>query len=45
MTREEAQIVLMRAFVATGELPDDIAALLNALLRLTAARECAVFAP
>lgn len=35
MTREQAQVVLMKAFVATGELPDEIAALLNALVRLT----------
>ena len=32
MTKGEAQRILLRAFVATGELPDDIAALLRVLI-------------
>ena len=32
MTKQEAQVILLRAFIATGELPDDIAALLNLLI-------------
>ncbi len=32
MTKAEAQIVLLRAFVATGELPNEIENLLLALI-------------
>jgi len=32
MTKADAQVILMRAFVATGELPEDIAALLRLLI-------------
>ncbi len=35
MTKAEAQIILMRAFVASGELPDDITALLQILIKAT----------
>ena len=34
MTKEQAQRILLRAFIATGELPDDIAAVLRALIAL-----------
>ena len=34
MTREQAQVVLLKAFVATGELPEDIENLLIALIRV-----------
>lgn len=33
MTREQAQIILMKAFVATGELPVEFQLLLAALIR------------
>lgn len=32
MTKQEAQVILLRAFLATGELPDNLAALLRALI-------------
>jgi hypothetical protein len=32
MTTQEAQVILLRAFIATGELPRDIAALLARLI-------------
>lgn len=32
MTRQEAQVILLRAFIATGELPEDIAAVLIKLI-------------
>ena len=32
MTRAEAQAILIRAFIATGELPEDIAAILRLLI-------------
>lgn len=36
MTIEEAQLVLLRAFAATGELPADLQALIEALAAETA---------
>lgn len=41
MTREQAQIILMKAFVATGELPDDIQSLLILLIRAAEPEESA----
>jgi len=35
MTKQEAQVILLRAFIATGELPEDIAALLRMLIAST----------
>ncbi len=32
MTKAEAQQILLRAFIATGELPDDIAVVLTLLV-------------
>lgn len=32
MTKADAQVILMRAFIATGELPEDIAAILRLLI-------------
>ncbi len=32
MTKQEAQVILLRAFIATGELPPDISALLAKLI-------------
>jgi hypothetical protein len=36
MTRQEAQRILLKAFVATGELPKNIEALLKLIIQVTA---------
>jgi hypothetical protein len=41
VTREQAQIILMKAFVATGELPNDIQSLLILLIRASEPRDAA----
>lgn len=35
MTKEEAQVILLRAFIATGELPEDITLFLRLLIDAT----------
>lgn len=37
MTKQEAQVILLRAFIATGELPDELAGVLTQLLNLNVA--------
>lgn len=39
MTKAEAQHILLRAFIATGELPDDMAEILAMLIDASAAPE------